>query len=328
MHESRLASRPWAWLATLHLCLLTGGCISIDLPGGRPGPLLESVVAGKGSAKILLVEIEGLIVESPRADRLGLGVEESMVGRVRAQLEKGAEDDGVKAVVLRIQSPGGTATASEILYREIKRYKKKTGRPVVAQFMGIATSGAYYAAMGADAVYAYPTTVTGSIGVVWSGLNLSGLMEKLGISDQTFIAGQYKDAGSALRPMRPPEREQIQSVLDDLYERFRQVVAEGRPHLGPERLGEVADGRIFSASQAMEWGLIDGVIDLPEAVAEARRRAGVEEARVVTYHRRREWTENLYTRPPGPRGTLAELLSLLEGPSPAGFLYLWQPGRF
>ncbi len=308
------------------LSILAAGCISIELPGGRPGPLVETVVDGEGSAKILLVEVDGLITETPRVGRIGFGERESVVARVRAQLEKARSDDGVKAVVLRIQSPGGTATASEILYREIKRYKEETGRPVIAELMGIATSGAYYAAMGADAVYAYPTSVTGSIGVILSGINLSGLMEKIGVADQTLTTGDFKDAGSPLRPMRPAEREQLQSVLNDLYERFKQVVLEGRPELGAERLAEVADGRIFSATQAMRHGLIDGIVDLPGAVDEARRRAGVDRARVVTYHRRREWRETVYTRPPVPGGGLLETFSFLGALQSPTFLYLWRPG--
>jgi protease-4 len=287
---------------------------------------VETVVDGEGSAKVLLLEIEGLIAETPQAGRIGFGERESLVARVRAQLEKAREDDAIEAVVLRIHSPGGTATASEILYREIKRYKEDTGRPVVAELMGIATSGAYYAAMGADAVYAYPTSVTGSIGVILSGVNLSGLMDKIGIADQTLTTGDFKDAGSPLRPMRQVEREQLESVLGDLYDRFKQVVAEGRPELGAERVAALADGRIFSADQAMEQGLIDGIVDLPGAVAEARRRAGVDRARVVTYHRRREWSENVYTRAPTPGGELLEAFSFIHGLQAPTFLYLWRPG--
>jgi hypothetical protein len=151
-------------------------------------------------------------------------------------------------------------------------------------------------------------------------------MEKIGVMDQTFTSGSYKDAGSSLRPMAPEEREMIQSVLDDLYRRFQEVVATGRPTLGAERVAELADGRIYSAPQAHAAGLIDGISDLPGAIEEARRRAGLEKARVVSYHRRREWRENLYTRPSAPATPLldaAALLGVLRTPS---FLYLWRPG--
>jgi protease-4 len=313
-------------LGVVILALTFSGCITIDTPWGKPGKLRETVVEGEGRSKIALIEIEGVLREVAGPTRLGLGEHESPVARVRAQLDKAAEDDAVKAVVLRIHSPGGTATASDIIYGEIQRFKAKKPVPVVAQLMGIATSGAYYAAMAADSVYAQPTTVTGSIGVIFTGINVSGFMEKLGLADQTITTGPYKDVGSPLRRMTPEERALVQSVINDLYQRFVVVVETGRPQLTPGRVAELADGRIYSAPQALANGLIDGISDLPSTLAEVRRRAGLEEARVVTYHRRREWRENLYTLPPGagtPALDPANLLDLLPTPT---FAYLWWPG--
>jgi protease IV len=284
------------------------------------------VVEGERGPKIALIEIEGVLREVDRPRRLGLGEDESSVARVRAQLDKAAEDDAVKAVILRIHSPGGTATASEIIYGEIQQFKAKKPVPVVAQLMGIATSGAYYAAMAADAIYAHPTTVTGSIGVIFMGVNVSGLMEKLGVADQTITTGPYKDVGSPLRRMTPGDRALVQGVLNDLYLRFVQVVATGRPHLPAPRVSELADGRIYSATQAQANGLVDGIADLPGTIDEVRHRAGLAEARVVSYHRKREWRENLYTQPPGwgtPTLEATMLLNLLPAPT---FAYLWWPG--
>jgi protease IV len=313
-------------LGVVILALTFSGCITIDTPWSKPGKLRETVVEGEGRSKIALIEIEGVLREVARPTRLGLGEHESPVARVRAQLDKAAEDDAVKAVVLRIHSPGGTATASDIIHGEIQRFKAKKPVPVVAQLMGIATSGAYYAAMAADSVYAQPTTVTGSIGVIFTGVNVAGFMEKLGLADQTITTGPYKDVGSPLRRMTPEERALVQSVINDLYQRFVVVVETGRRQLTSGRVAELADGRIYSAPQALANGLIDGISDLPSTLAEARRRAGLEEARVVTYHRRREWRENLYTLPPGA-GTPAldptNLLDLLPTPT---FAYLWWPG--
>jgi protease-4 len=310
----------------LILCGLLAGCITVELPGGRPGPMRETVLEGEGPAKVLLLEIDGVIEERAGRGAFGLGRQEGILGRVRTQLELVGEDDAFVAVVLRIHSPGGTATASEILYREILRFRTDHGLPVIAQLMGVATSGAYYVAMASDAVYAHPTTVTGSIGVIMAGLNVAGLMSKLGIEDQTFTAGAYKDAGSPLRKMRPGERQYLQEILDDLHQRFQQVVAEGRPELDAERVAEISDGRIFSAGQAMDLGLIDGIVDLPGAIEEARRRAGVERARVVTFHRHRDWRENIYTHSgvqdsPGFDAATA-LLGRFGRPD---FYYLWLP---
>jgi protease-4 len=312
--------------ALVLLALAAAGCITLNIPGGKPGDLKETVIEGERGPKVALIEIEGLLRETGKPLPLGLGREESPVARVRAQLDKAAKDRAVKAVVLRIHSPGGTATASEIIYGEIQRFKSKKPVPVVAQLVGIATSGAYYAAMAADSVYANPTTVTGSIGVIFVSVNVSGLMEKLGLADQTLTTGPYKDVGSPLRPMSPEDRALMQGVLNDLYRRFVQVVAAGRPQLPAARVAELADGRIYSATQAQANGLIDGVADLPGTIDEVRHRAGLEEVRVVTYHRKREWRENLYTLSPNLE-TLAvnptALLDLLPAPT---FAYLWWPG--
>jgi protease IV len=310
----------------MFLAITCTGCITIDILGGKPGRLRETVVEGERGPKIALIDIEGVLSEVAKPTRLGLREEESPVARVRAQLDKAAKDRAVKAVILRIHSPGGTATASEIIYGEIQRFKAKKSVPVVAQLVGIATSGAYYAAMAADSVYANPTTVTGSIGVIFVGVNVSGLMEKLGLADQTITTGPYKDVGSPLRPMTSEDRALMQGVINDLYRRFVQVVAAGRPQLPDARVAELADGRIYSATQAQANGLVDGIADLPSTIDEVRRRAGLEEVRVVAYHRKREWRENLYTLPPSLETLTVnptQLLDLLHGPT---FAYLWWPG--
>jgi len=319
---ARLARRA----GLVFLALTCSGCITIDIPGGKPGSLRETVVEGERGPKIALIEIEGVLLEVAKPTQLGLTEEESTVARVRAQLDKAAKDRAVKAVVLRLHSPGGTATASEIIYGEIQRFKAKKPVPVVAQLVGIATSGAYYAAMAADSVYANPTTVTGSIGVIFVSVNVSGLMAKLGLADQTITTGLYKDVGSPLRPMTPDDRALMQGVLNDLYQRFVQVVAAGRPQLPAARVAELADGRIYSATQAQANGLVDGIADLPTTIDVVRRRAGLEEVRVVAYHRKREWRENLYTLPPSLETFTAKpsaLLDLLHTPT---FAYLWWPG--
>jgi protease-4 len=302
------------------------GCITVNLLGLGPGELEESVVAGERGPKILLLDIDGLISEASRGSRFGLRLFDATTARVREQLDRAERDDEIRGLLLRINSPGGTASASEVVYREILRFKQKQGIPVVAQLMGTAASGGYYVAMAADVIYAQPTSVTGSIGVLLANVSVAGLMEKLGIEDQTLTSGPYKDAGSPLRRLRPEEREQLQSVVDDLHARFREVVGAGRPALDAERVSTLADGRIYSAGQALELGLIDGIATLPETVRALERRAGLEASRVVSYHRPGEWRANLYSVAPAPEPPSAELGTLLGlGPQPA-FLYLWWPG--
>lgn len=313
-------------LSLVLIALAVVGCITIDFPGSKPGRLREAVVEGERGPKIALIEIEGVLREVAKPTPLGLAERENPVARVRAQLDMAAKDSAVKAVVLRIHSPGGTATASDIIYGEIRRFKARTQLPVVAQLMGTATSGAYYAAMGADQIYAHPTTVTGSIGVIFAGVNIAGFMEKFGLADQTVTTGPYKDTGSPFRRMTTEDRALVQGVIDDLYKRFVMVVASGRPQLPSGRIAELADGRIYSAPQALAHGLIDGIADLPSTIDALRRQLGVETVRIVSYHRRREWRENLYTLPPGSDASVfasASLLDLLHTPT---FAYLWWPG--
>ena len=308
------------------LAFANAACLNVQLFGGLPEPLVETVIYGESGPKIVLIDIDGVISES-REDREFLAPsEESMVARVREQLERARDDASVRAVLLRINSPGGTVTASDILYQELMRFKRDRGVPVVAHLMGVAASGGYYVAMAADELIAQPTGITGSIGVIFVGVNLSGLMERFGVEDQTLTAGAQKDAGSWLRPMQPAERAHLQSVLDDMHERFKQVVAAGRHGLDRSRIDELADGRIYSASQARANGLVDGLGDLEESVAAARRRAGLAAARVVIYHRPREYRQNLYTQAPAYPGVLRlELAPSLPLARP-GFLYLWAPG--
>ena len=316
-------------VSTLLLVLLalgSAGCLTVNLFGPRPSPLRETVVFGEGRPKIVLVDVDGILSERPELPGLlGRGARESLVARVREQLERAADDEDVVALLLRIHSAGGTASASEILYREIERVKQERSLPVVAQLMGLATSGGYYVAMSADRVQAYPTTVTGSIGVIFTGINVSGTLEKVGAHDQTLVTGPFKDAGSPLRPMRPEERAQLESVLGDLFQRFLDVVDGGRPALDRPRIETLADGRIYSAQQALAAGLVDAIGDLEQAVGEARELAEVEEASVVIYHREGELPENLFSLASvasAPRTGFEALL----GAEP-GFLYLWAPGR-
>jgi protease-4 len=309
----------------LTAALLLSGCITINLPGAIPEPLVEEVVYGESGPKILLVQIEGVLRESPEETSLLGFAEESMLARLREELDRARDDDRIRALLLRINSPGGTVTASDILHDEIRRFKRERGIPVVAQLMGVAASGGYYVALAADEIVAHPTTVTGSIGVIWTNVSFAGLMEKVGIEDQTITTGPFKDAGSMLRRMTPDEHAQLQSVLNDMFARFVDVVRRGRPALPLARIDALADGRIYSAPQALENGLIDRIGNIRDAVTRAEARAGLEESRVVTYHRPTEYRENLYTRavPDSFELRLPAPWPGIQGPA---FLYLWAPG--
>jgi protease-4 len=311
-------------LALAAVALSSAGCITIDALGGARRPLDETVVYGKSGPKVLLLDIDGVIGDSNVRGPLGTGGREATTSLVREQLDK-AEKSKVAAILLRVNSPGGAVTASDVVYREILRFKQENDIPIVTIMMGVAASGGYYVAMASDHVIAHPTTVTGSIGVIAAGLNLSGLMQRYGVDNQTITAGEFKDAGSPLRPMTAPERAYLQTIVDDMHLRFQEVVVEGRPALDAERVRFLADGRVYTAGQALENGLVDAVGYMPDAIDELKRRIQAPELRVVAYHREREWRANLYssTAPPPAKAGLAERLGVDRGP---GFLYLWWPG--
>ena len=230
---------------------------------------------GQGKDKILFMEIQGLISEEKSSKPFQIQVEPSMVASVKEQLDMAAGDDRVKGILLMINSPGGTVTASDILYNEIRHFKAAKQVKVVALLNGTATSGAYYVAQAADRILAYPTTVTGSIGVILLNLNLNGLMEKIGVSNATVKSGMYKDLGSPFRKPEEGEKEILQGVVDELYGRFVQVVGENRRALKLSDHPELVDGRIFTARQALSEGLIDQIGYVADAVGWVRSAAAV-----------------------------------------------------
>src|SRR5215510_9129204 len=204
--------------------LVLVGCsvVSIDLTP-RIRPLEEETVEGKGDAKILLMDVSGFISDDTGGSTLTIGSPPPRVPllvRVREELEKAAGDDKVKAVIVRINSPGGTVTASDIIFRELSSYKRKAGVPVIAVMMDVAASGGYYIALAADTLIAHPTTVTGSIGVIMISLNAEGLMQKIGVSANAIKSGERKDMGSPFRALTPDERAIFQGVIDDLQRQF------------------------------------------------------------------------------------------------------------
>ena len=318
-----------ACLGGLLLCL--PGCVLVTAElnpfASRPVPLEEHVVSGEGKAKVLLLDISRVISGQDEEGAFGMVRRESMVARVREELEQATKDDKVRAVVLRINSPGGTVTASDIIFMQLMDFKTKRAIPVVAQMLDMGTSGAYYVALAADEIVASPTTVTGSIGVVMYNLNVSGLMEKIGVTDQTLKAGARKDIGSPLRTMTPEEHRILQAVLDGMHERFLGIVRDRRPRLSPEALKTVSDGRILTADQALQSGLVDRIGYLDDALQAAKQRAGVSEARVILYRRPQDFAENIYSRAPSFPAQMNLInfeIAGLRSMAPQ-FMYMWLP---
>jgi protease-4 len=307
--------------------LLLGGCVFIDLP--RVAPLAEKVVDGKGADKVAIIDISGVITDRRRRDPLGIKAEVRITARIKEELTLISRDKRVKAVVLRINSPGGSVTTCDIIVHELEILKKERDIPVVAVLMGVAASGGYYIAAVADTIIAHPTTITGSIGVIAYNINATGLMEKIGITDQTIKSGDKKDLGSPLREMTQEEREILQGVIDSLYERFLDVVARGREGLDRAELRRIADGRIYTAAQALELKLIDKIGYMSTAIETAKELAGIEEATVITYGPSRSYKNNIYSRaglgvPSTVNLVNIDVSALREGFG-LSFMYLWMP---
>jgi len=224
--------------------------------------LEEEVLIDEGGffpPKIALIDVEGVLMNRSKPELIGEG--EHPVSLFVEKLEKAANDSGVKALVVRINSPGGTVTASDLMYKELKYFKERTEgeRPVVAVLMDVAASGGYYVACGCDSIVAHPTTLTGSIGVIMQLINFAGTMQKIGMEAEAITSGEMKDAGSPFEHLTTEEREIFQKLVDDFYDRFVEVVAAGREELDEEEVRELADGRVYSAEQALELGFVDRI---------------------------------------------------------------------
>jgi len=301
----------------------------------RPVPVNEALVETTVSTdpgffvtdKVALVDVSGLLFNT-RGEGL-FGPHDNPVSLFVEKIDKAEKDPLVKAVVLRINSPGGGVTASDLMYRRVAELKKERKIPVVAVIEDVGASGAYYLACGADAIVAAPTSVTGSIGVIVQTFSLSGTMAKLGIDAKAITSGPMKDMASPFKPLSADDQKVLQEIVAEFYGRFVDVVAAGRPKLKRDDLKKLADGRIYTGDQALAAGLVDSTGDVKAAVAEAKQRAGTKAVKVVMYDRPWGYKANVYSAAPlgGMQVNLLNvsvpgLMTWLE----PQFLYLWTGG--
>ncbi len=292
-----------------------------------PEPLREFTLEGVGKDKILLIPVTGLISDMPKKGVLRTSP--SLVEQVVLQLNKAEKDKQIKAVLLKINSPGGTITASDLLYHEIMSFKEKTGAKIIISMMDIAASGAYYMSLPADKIMAHPTSVTGSVGVIFLQPRVTGLMDKLGLGVDVKKFGKNKDMGSPFRESSEEEQKLLQKAVNDFGERFIRLVQKHR-NLDQRALTDVATGRIFLADDALKLGLVDTIGYLSDAVKESKKVAKVpDDARVIVY-RRAEFPEDNYYNVAGVASEDVSVsvisMDLLEPFSlKTGFYYLW-PG--
>jgi protease-4 len=257
--------------------------IVLILSAGNPtAPVVydEEYVSGDGSDKIVVVPVEGEIASAD--DSLGGTQPTTTPEGLADALRQAGEDTSVAAVVLEVNSPGGGVTASDEMHQSILDFKKNTGKPVVVSMGDTAASGGYYISTAADRIVANETTLTGSLGVIFQLNNFAEAAHKYGIKQVVIKSGKYKDIGNAFREMKPEEREIFQSIVDDSYSEFVDVISEGRD-IPKDRVREIADGRVYSGRQAKELGLVDSFGGLDDASAIAGKLAGTSDTIVVRY---------------------------------------------
>lgn len=314
-------------LGILLIALLTvAGC---SLPQinlfPQAGPLKEVVLEGEGEDKVLVLSINGPISDKPKE-----GLLKSRPGMVQefvSHLKLAEQDPKIKAILLKVNSPGGPVTASDILYHEISAYKERSGIKLVVAMMDVAASGGYYLSLPADWIMAHPTTVTGSVGVIFMRPGVSGFMDKFGFAMNISKSGDQKDMGSPFRASNEADEVIFQELTDQMANRFYSLVEKHRP-VSPEQMRQITTARIFLAPEAQKLGLVDEVGYLKDAVAKAKSLAGIAaDAKVVTFRRyesKQDHIYNLSTQAPATgEGAGVPSLSRMAGVPETGFYYIW-----
>jgi len=288
----------------------------------------EVVLDGKGlfPRKIAIVEVEGLLLNA----RSGafLRPTENSVSLFTQQMHKAENDPAVHAVVLRVNSPGGTVSASDAMYDIVMRFRNNSHKPVVASAQDVAASGAYYVSCAADKLVVQPTSVLGSIGVIFHTVDISGTLAKIGARTEAIKSGPLKDMGSPLKPLSDPERAVMQAMVNEYYARFKNIVKTSR-RLDDATLADVTDGRVFTGQQAVSLGLADKTGQLIDAIQLAKNLADSPDAEVVLYKRPHGFGGSIYASDPSsPPQSNVVLLNLEPSRAflPSGFYYLWEPG--
>jgi protease-4 len=241
-----------------------------------------------GKGKVAVIRLNGIITSSGQPGLLTSGSISPKL--VSDYLREAESDGGIKAIVLRIDSPGGSAGASQEIASEIRRFKATTGKPVVISMGDIAASGGYYISAYADKIVANPSTLTGSIGVITDFIYVEGLLEKLGLELEIVKTGKHKDMG--IRPLTDEQRKIMQDITDDLYEQFVTAVAQGRG-LPTAKVRELATGQLYTGDQALNFGLVDELGGLDTAVEVAGSLAGISYPEIEEYSRPTSFFESL-----------------------------------
>ena len=310
-------------LAVIAVALIVALGASGGVAGTAPAVYDEEYVSGEGASKIAAIPVEGVIAAADSS--LG-GVQPTVTPEgLSDALRQAADDPDVKAVVLEVNSPGGGVTASDEMHQSILDFKESTEKPVVISMGDTAASGGYYISTAADEIVANETTLTGSLGVIFQLNNFTELADKYGYKQEVIKSGEFKDIGNSFREMKPEEREIFQSLVDESYAEFVDVISTGRD-IPEDRVREIADGRIYSGERARELGLVDSFGGLDEAATNAAELANAGETTVVRYIQTPTLTDTLLSGF-APQPTEAERLLNEAGITlEAKPYYLYLPG--
>ena len=254
--------------------------VSPAAKGAKPSAeavLGASLTARNKKGNVAWIKVRGVIAQDNSTSPFSRPKGASEIAK---KIREAGKDETVKAIVLDINSPGGTVASVQDIYSEILRAKEN--KKVVALFRDVAASGGFYIAMAADKIVAEPGTITGSVGVIMQTGNVEGLFEKIGVKVTPITSGKYKDMGSAYRPMTDAEKAILQDMVDDTYGQFLAAVKAGRPNVKPEDMTEYTDGRIFTGQRAFNLGFIDKLGGEEEALALAGELAGIKNPKVIT----------------------------------------------
>ncbi len=310
------------------LLIIFSGCTLFNINVvPKVSPLKEKTVSGEGGDKVLMVDIQGMISNKKQTSSLGSVTGVGMVDRISEILKKAEKDDDIKGLLLRINTPGGTVTSSDIIYHEIKAFKERKKIKVYAMVVDLAASGGYYVAQAADRIIVHPTSLTGSIGVIVLKMNLRGLMDKVGVDFEVVKSGDHKDFLSPFRSLSTKERQVLQETIDSLHHRFIATIDDNRKQLSKDEIKKLADGRIYTAQQALDSKLVDQIAYMDEAEDFIQKDLGLKEMKLVIYHRAGQHKTNIYSSSPMPPAVNVNFINLNfmpDTPEPS-FMYLWMP---
>lgn len=311
------------------LKVMMNGRVSAELPPVQNAcPLVEMPLPGSclqcDAGKVAIIDVDGLMVNSDLTGPGSMG--ENPVSLFRERLDTAARDPMVRGLVVRINSPGGGVTASDIMWHDLTAFKQRCCLPVAACVLDVGAGGAYYLATAADQIFVHPTSVTGGIGVILNVYNLQDAMAQFNVVGTPVKSGQNIDLGTPIAPLNEERKRLLQDMADEFHARFRRVVCEARPEVSPVDDTNF-DGRVFTSAQAMARRLADHMGYLEDAVEWCRASAEQEHVRVVLYHRPNDPARTPYALTPNVpwHGSLIPFsLPGLDRSRLPGFLYMWQ----